>query len=207
MDIKRPGSTVVFWDVDAPATLDRVMHNGADPFSELIPRYDLVLTYGGGDPVVDAYMSLGARACIPVYNALDPATHYPVRPEPRFSCDLGFMGTGFRTGGESENFLRTASMAPDMKFILGGSGWSGKPMSGNIEYIGHVSTNDHNAFNCSARAVLNINRASMARIRYSPTASLKRPAPVPASLLTVGRGIELFLNLVWKFSRPRTAMK
>src|SRR4051812_12122673 len=81
----------VFWDVDAPATLARVEGDRADPFRELIPEYDLVLTYGGGDPVVSRYTALGARACIPVYNALDPATHHPVPGEPRFEADLSFL--------------------------------------------------------------------------------------------------------------------
>src|SRR3954463_16744887 len=50
LDLQRPDTGVVFWDVDAPATLDRVQGNPADPFRALIPRYDLVLTYGGGGP-------------------------------------------------------------------------------------------------------------------------------------------------------------
>ena len=76
--LQAPETMVVFWDVDAPATLDRVQHDLADPFRALIPRYDMVFTYGGGDPVVAAYTALGARACVPVYNALDPSTHHPV---------------------------------------------------------------------------------------------------------------------------------
>src|SRR4051794_19795856 len=60
LDLKRPGNVVVFWDVDAPATLDRVHSDPGDPFARLIPRYDAVLTYGGGDPVVRAYQGLGA---------------------------------------------------------------------------------------------------------------------------------------------------
>jgi len=78
LDIKEPHTITVFWDVDAPATLDRVKANAADPFADLIPAYDLILTYGGGDPVVRAYKALGARTCVPVYNALDPDTHHPV---------------------------------------------------------------------------------------------------------------------------------
>ena len=39
---------VVFWDVDAPATLERVENDPDDPFRKLIPRYDFILTYGGG---------------------------------------------------------------------------------------------------------------------------------------------------------------
>src|SRR4029079_619185 len=71
LDLQTPETLVVFWDVDAPATLDRVQKNPADPFRKLVPRYDLVFTYGGGDPVIKAYTAIGARECIPIYNALD----------------------------------------------------------------------------------------------------------------------------------------
>ena len=40
------------------------------------------MTYGGGHPVVSRYEAFGARACHPIYNALDPDTHHPVRAGP-----------------------------------------------------------------------------------------------------------------------------
>src|SRR6185312_7052306 len=92
LSLRRPGNLVVFWDVDAPATLERIGRNPLDPFRALIPRYDLVFTYGGGKPVVDEYCSHGARACVPIYNALDSLTHYPVPRNPRFESLLGFLG-------------------------------------------------------------------------------------------------------------------
>jgi spore maturation protein CgeB len=79
-------ATAIYWDVDAPATLDRLAQNPGDPLASLIPQYDMVLTYGGGDPVVRGYSAIGARLCVPVYNALDPATHHPAaRRGPRLS--------------------------------------------------------------------------------------------------------------------------
>ena len=81
--LQAPGTLVVFWDVDAPATLDRMQARlPRDPFRALVPRYDLVLTYGGGEPVRRAYDALGARDCVPIYNALDPRTHLPVGARP-----------------------------------------------------------------------------------------------------------------------------
>src|SRR6185437_6152585 len=120
LGLKGPGTAVIFWDVDAPATLDRVGENPEDPFRPLIPQYDLVFTYGGGDPVVRAYEALGARACVPIYNALDPATHHPVLPEARFEADLGFLGNRLpdREARVEEFFLRAASQLPDRKFLL-----------------------------------------------------------------------------------------
>jgi spore maturation protein CgeB len=98
LKLKLQGKNVIFWDVDAPATLDRVNYSDNDYFKELIPQYDLILTYGGGNPVVNAYKELGARACYPIYNALDPTTHHPVPKEERFEADLAFLGNRLPTG-------------------------------------------------------------------------------------------------------------
>src|SRR5690606_11449664 len=68
---RRPGQMVLFWDVDAPATLDRIAQDPNDPMRFLIPGYDMILTYGGGPRVVAAYAALGARRCVPIYNAVD----------------------------------------------------------------------------------------------------------------------------------------
>jgi spore maturation protein CgeB len=192
-----PGSTVAFWDVDAPATLDRLAANPNDPFAELVPRYDVVFTYGGGDPVVNAYKANGARECIPVYNALDPATHRPEPADSRFQADLSFLGNRLpdREARVEEFFLRAAEHAPDCTFLLGGNGWSDKPMPENVRYVGHVYTGDHNAFNCTPRAVLNVSRDSMARYGYSPATRVFEAAGAGACLITdAWEGIELFLE-------------
>jgi spore maturation protein CgeB len=186
---------VVFWDVDAPATLERVHSNPADAFAALIPRYDMVLTYGGGDPVVRAYRALGARECVPIYNALDPSTHFPVAPDPRFEGDLGFLGNRLpdREARVEEFFLRAASLSKGT-FVLGGSGWEDKAMPGNVRYVGHVYTRDHNAFNCTPRAVLNISRDSMARFGFSPATRVFEAAGAGACIITdAWEGIEHFL--------------
>ena len=197
LELQGPRTRVAFWDVDAPATLDRLQQNPADPFIPLVPRYDLILTYGGGDPVVEAYRARGARLCVPIYNALDPHTHFRVAPEPRFTADLGFLGNRLpdREARVEEFFLKAASLAPQHRFLLGGSGWETKPMPGNVLYAGHVYTRDHNAFNCSARSVLNINRASMARYGFSPPTRVFEAAGAGACLITdAWEGIEMFLE-------------
>ncbi len=192
-----PQRLVAFWDVDAPATLDRVQTNPQDPFRRLIPQYDLVFTYGGGDPVVDAYTALGARACHPIYNALDETTHYPVEPDARFAADCGFLGNRLpdREARVEEFFLQPAASLPGKQFVLGGSGWGDKPMPPNVRYVGHVYTRDHNAFNCTAQTVLNINRSSMARYGFSPATRVFEAAGAGACLITdAWEGIELFLE-------------
>lgn len=197
LDLQGPATRVVFWDVDAPATLDRVHGDAADPFRPLIPRYDLVLTYGGGEPVRQAYLGLGARDCVPIYNALDPATHHPVPPEPRFECDLAFLGNRLpdREARVEEFFLRAAAQLPDRRMLLGGSGWGDKPLPANVQYLGHVYTADHNAFNCTPRAVLNVSRESMARYGFSPATRVFEAAGAAACLITdAWAGLETFFE-------------
>jgi spore maturation protein CgeB len=197
LEHQKPGTLVVFWDVDAPATLDRIESDPADPFRTLIPRYDLVLTYGGGDPVVQAYEGFGARRCVPVYNALDPSTHFRVAPDPRFAGELGFLGNRLpdREARVEEFFLAAARALPNKTFVLGGSGWGDKALPPNVRYVGHVYTRDHNAFNCSPMGVLNVNRESMARYGFSPPTRVFEAAGAGACLMTdYWEGIELFLE-------------
>ena len=186
LKLKRMNNSIIFWDVDAPATLDRVNNSDDDYFRELIPQYDLILTYGGGDPVVHAYKKLGAKNCFPVYNALDPSTHHPVPTESRFGADLTFLGNRLpdREKRVEEFFLDVAARMPEHHFILGGNGWHDKPMTANIDYIGHVYTKDHNALNCSPRAVLNISRDSMAKYGFSPATRVFEAAGAGACIIT-----------------------
>jgi len=191
------GPLCAFWDVDAPATLDRVRGNAGDPFGTLIPRYDLVLTYGGGDPVVCAYRELGARECVPIYNALDPETHFPVVAEERFQCDLAFLGNRLpdREARVEEFFFRAVGMSPEQRFLFGGSGWGDKALPPNLRYLDHVYTRDHNALNCSAKTVLNVSRESMARYGFSPATRVFEAAGAGACLITdAWEGIEEFLE-------------
>ncbi|HTF64965.1 MAG TPA: glycosyltransferase [Edaphobacter sp.] len=195
--LKGPSNLVVFWDVDAPATLERVRRNARDPFSALIPDYDLVFTYGGGAPVVQAYEALGAKRCMPIYNALDPGTHYPVVPDQRFAGDLGFLGNRLpdRESRVEEFFLKPAALLPGRRFLLGGAGWSDKPKSPNVRYFDHVYTADHNAFNSTPLAVINISRDSMAQCGFSPATRVFEAAGAGACIITdAWQGIETFFE-------------
>ena len=195
--LKRPGTLVAFWDVDAPATLDRLGRDPGDPFAALVPRYDLVLTYGGGDPVVRGYRALGARRCVPVYNALDPDTHHPVPGDPRFEADLSFLGNRLpdREQRVAEFFVRAAKEAREARFLLGGAGWGGLALPPNVRWVDHVYTRDHNAFHGTPRLALNVSRESMARYGFSPATRVFEAAGAAGCIVTdAWEGIELFLE-------------
>ena len=198
LDLQSPECLVFFWDVDAPATLERMQNDPNDSFRALVPEYDMILTYGGGTPVVEAYEALGARRCVPVYNALDPTTHHPVSSDPRFDGDLGFLGNRMpdREMRVWEFFFHPARQLQDRRFLIGGNGWETNVLeSGNVTYLGHVYTRDHNAFNCTPLSVLNITRESMVRYGYSPPTRVFEAAGAGACLITdAWEGIEMFLE-------------
>ena len=193
----RPGALKLYWDVDAAATLDEMRGDASHPVLRALPDLDMVLTYGGGPPVVNAYTGFGAARCEPIYNALDPETHFPTQPDARFSADLGLLANRLpdREARIEEFFLKPAADLVGYSFLLGGNGWHDKGMSPNVRAIGHVGTVDHNAFNCTPRAVLNVARDSMAHIGFSPATRVFEAAGAAACLITdAWEGIEQFLT-------------
>lgn len=197
LELQAPDRAVIFWDVDAPATLERLRDNDDEPFRKLVPEYDLVLTYGGGEPVVKAYHDFGAQKCVPIYNAFDPDTHFPVAREPRFEGILGFVGNRLpdREQRVIDFFHSAARQFPEERFLLAGSGWDPRDLPPNVEYVGHLYTRDHNAFNVTPRAVLNVLREGMARFGFSPATRVFEAAGSGACLITDRwEGIELFLK-------------
>lgn len=186
LELKRPGRMVAFWDVDAPATLGRIAADPEDPFRRLVPDYDVILVYGGGAPVVAAYERHGAKRCVPIYNALDPETHFPVPPDRRFAATLGLLANRLpdREARIEEFFLRPAAQRSEASFLLGGNGWDDKPMPANVCRIGHVYTHEHNAFNATPLAVLNVNRSSMADIGWSPPTRIFEAAGAGACIIS-----------------------
>ena len=189
--------TRIFWDVDAPATLGALEDDPENPLRELVPAYEMVFTYGGGQPVIDRYLALGARSCTPVYNALDPETHHPEPPRPELACDLAFLGNRLpdREARVEEFFFRAVEARPQRTFLLGGNGWDDRVAGlGNVRYLGHVPPGDHNALNRSALAVLNVSRESMAANGWSPATRVFEAAGAGACLVTdEWQGVEDFL--------------
>jgi spore maturation protein CgeB len=185
----RSGGTIrtAFLDVDAPATLGRIAADPADPFRAHVARYDHVFTYGGGPPVQQAYARWGAKACTPIYNALDPEEHRPSERRSTPEYDLLFMGNRLpdREARVDEFFFRAAALAPGHRFLLGGEGWGDRAgIPPNVTSLGHVPTARHNEVNASARLVLNVHRESMVENGWSPATRMFEAAGAAACQVT-----------------------
>ena len=134
---------------------------------------------------------------MPIYNALDLSTHVPVPRDPRFTCDLAFLANRLpdREARVEEFFLRAAALAPDRALLIGGNGWHDRPMPENVRAIGHVGAAEHNAFNATPLAVLNVARDSMAAVGFSPATRVFEAAGAAACLITdYWEGIPMFLE-------------
>jgi spore maturation protein CgeB len=197
MNAAMPDAIRIFWDVDAAATVAELRGDPDHPLHAALPELDAVLTYGGGPQIIAAYKSLGARDCRPIYNALDPETHHPVLPDDKFRCDLAFLANRLpdREHRVEDFFLSAAEQLPERSFLLGGAGWEDKRKSANVRYIGHVPTRDHNVFNATPLAVLNVARDSMASLGYSPATRVFEAAGAAACIVTdAWEGVEIFLK-------------
>ncbi len=200
LDLQSAVTRVAFWDVDAPQTLAAAFAESTSAtgtFRALIPRYDIILLYGGGPPVQQAYSRLGSARTHLVYNAVDPDEYFPVRPSPTRACDLLFMGNRMpdREARVHQLFFAAAEMAPELAFVLGGNGWADCPLPSNVRWIGHVPTGQHRDWNCAARMVLNINRADMAATGYSPPTRVFEAAGCGSCLITdAWAGVETFFE-------------
>src|SRR3954447_1639474 len=194
---RRSDGICVYWDVDAPATLNAVASHPEHHLRKAIPQFDMVLTYGGGEPVIKGYEGFGANMCVPVYNALDPSTHFPVPKRSDLDCDLSFLGNRLpdREARVEEFFLKAASSLTNHRFLLGGSGWGDKSIPCNVSSLGHVRTTDHNVFFSSGLATMNINRDSMAQYGFSPPTRVFEAVGCGACFITdQWLGIEQFLE-------------
>lgn len=192
-----PGSLSVYWDMAAPRTLERLRARPHDPLGIQLPSYDLVLTRGGGETVVEGFERFGARLCFPVYNACDPAAHFPVRADPYYDATAVLLANRApeRERRVHEFFFQVAVALPTGRFILGGCGWEDLRMPVNVDYLGHVYASDHNAAHCSARAVLHVSRPAEVDAGYCPAAGIFEAAGAGACVITDSApGIDSFFE-------------
>jgi spore maturation protein CgeB len=134
---------------------------------------------------------------VPIYNALDPATHFAVPSHPRFLSDLSLLANRLpdREQRVDEFFVKPAAALPGARFVLGGTGWDDKALPSNVRRLGHVYARDHNAFNSSAKMVLNVARDSMMQSGFSPATRIFEAAGAGSCIVTdAWRGIEEFLE-------------
>jgi spore maturation protein CgeB len=162
-----------FYDIDTPVTLAG-LDQGLEYLSPaMIPRFDLYLSFSGGPVpgmIEDAYGSPMARV---LYCSADPDLYRPHPVKQHWS--LGYLGTysDDRQPSLERLLLAPAKMLADHQFVVAGSRYPEHLVwPDNVSRIEHLSQHQHPPFYSRQRFTLNLTRADMRSLGFSPSVRL-----------------------------------
>jgi spore maturation protein CgeB len=190
-----PGPLHVFYDLDTPVTLAALdqhgvaVPNGARYLrSEMVPEFDLYLSFTGGAVLDELRDRWGARRVAPLYGSVDPDVHRPVVDPPEdLRCALGYLGTyaADRQAALQKLLVEPARRRPDLRFSVIGSLYPDDlEWPDNVVRRWHLDPAEHAAFYSASRLSLNVTRASMARHGFAPSGRLFEAAACGSPLLS-----------------------
>ncbi len=165
---------VAFYDIDTPVTLASLA-KGDCPYinPELVVGFDLYLSFTGGRALQVLERRYGARATRVLYCSVDPDRHTPIAAEPVW--DMGYLGTysADRQPALEELMCGPARRCPKEFFAVAGPLYPANiSWPANVERIEHVGPDRHAWFYSRQRFTLNVTRADMIRMGYSPSVRL-----------------------------------
>jgi spore maturation protein CgeB len=164
-----------FYDIDTPVTLAALAAGPCEYLApELIPGFDLYLSFTGGPTLRELEREWGAHRALPLYCSADPEE---CRAEPNGppEWDLGYLGTfsADRQPVLERLLCDPARSWPAGRFVVAGSlypGGIGWPA--NCARIDHLPPAEHPRFYAAQRFTLNVTRAEMVRRGFSPSVRL-----------------------------------
>jgi spore maturation protein CgeB len=171
---KHAQGVTAFYDIDTPVTLAALTKGTCDYLAaDLIPGYDLYLSFTGG-PTLDMLMKrYGSPAARALYCSVDETAYAPTGIAPRY--DLGYLGTYSpdRQPTLERLLIEPARRAPHLSFIVGGPQYPADiDWPANVTRLDHVPPDAHPDFYNACRFTLNVTRADMIRAGYSPSVRL-----------------------------------
>jgi spore maturation protein CgeB len=191
---------VAFYDIDTPITLARLRAHGATEYlrAEHIPLYSAYMSFTGGPALRELETAFGSPMARPLYCSVDPASYFPVAPDPRFEAELSYLGTyaADRQPKLMQLLNASASALPSKHFLVGGPMYPHDTVwAPNVRTLWHVPPAEHAAFYSSAHWTLNLTRDEMVRAGYSPSVRLFEASACGAAILSdPWEGMECFLT-------------
>jgi spore maturation protein CgeB len=186
-----------FYDIDTPVTLAQLEQGKSEYLThELIPRYQLYLSFTGGPTLERLEQQYGSPRAYPLYCSVDPSLYYPEASEPKW--DLGYMGTYSRDRQPPlERLLLEPARQSSQRFVVAGPqypeeiGWPP-----NVARIEHLPPVDHRGFYNAQRFTLNITRSDMIQAGYAPSVRLFEAAACGTPIISdYWQGLETFFAL------------
>lgn len=198
--VKTARGVTAFYDIDTPVTLAKLARNDTEYLSpDLIPRFDLYLSFTGGTTLERLEKRYGAQRARPLYCSVDPALYFPQTN--RLRWDLGYMGTYSpdRQPGVEELLLEPAQCLGQKRFVVAGPGYPESTVwPANLERIDHLPPSEHAAFYNGQSFTLNITRDDMKEAGYAPSVRLFEAAACGTPIVSDRwEGLETF----FKFDR------
>ena len=172
----RARASTAFYDIDTPVTLAELARGDARYLApELIPRFDLYLSFTGGPTLRRLERELrraGWRA--PLYCSVDPE-RLPAASTSPPRWDLGYLGTysADRQPTLERLLLEPARALPERRFVVAGPQYPDDvDWPANVERIEHLPPAEHRGFYAAQRFTLNVTRADMVAAGWSPSVRL-----------------------------------
>ncbi len=163
-----------FYDIDTPVTLAKLAAGERAYISpELIPQFDLYLSFTGGPTLRFIESRYSARAARALYCSVDTEVYRPVSR--RCHWDLGYLGT---YSNDRQPSLDCLLLEPARQWKEGRFAVVGPMYPKIIEWPRnvfreiHLAPREHPAFYAEQRFTLNITRAAMKQAGYSPSVRL-----------------------------------
>jgi spore maturation protein CgeB len=167
-------SVTAFYDIDTPVTLAKLERGDHEYLSpEIIPGYDLYLSFTGGPTLDHLERHYGSPAARPLFCSVDPELYLPLDLPKRW--DLSYLGTysADRQPTLDRLLIEPARRMPHARFVVAGPQYpSDIDWPDNVERIDHLPPADHAAFYSASRFTLNVTRDDMIRAGWSPSVRL-----------------------------------
>jgi spore maturation protein CgeB len=184
--VETANGVTAFYDIDTPVTLAKIENKDFEYLHpDLIPRYDLYLSFTGGPTLKRLEEQYGSPMARPFYCSFDPELYFPEEQEIKW--DLGYLGT-YSTDRQPplENLmLQAAEQLTEAKFVVAGPQYPDDiHWPGNVERIEHLPPSEHRIFYNSQRFTLNITREDMIRAGYSPSVRLFEAAACKTPIIS-----------------------
>lgn len=171
---REANGVTAFYDIDTPVTLAALQRGDCDYLSpELIPGFDLYLSFTGGpmlDRIERQYGSPAARA---LYCSVDTTAYRPTGTAKKW--DLSYLGTYSpdRQPTLERLLIDVARACPTRRFAVAGPQYPAEiDWPTNVERIDHLPPADHATFYSASRFTLNVTRADMIAAGWSPSVRL-----------------------------------
>ena len=191
-----PGTTA-FYDIDTPVTLAKLDRGDFEYISpELIPGYDVYLSFTGGPTLRRIEQRYGSPDARPLYCSVDAEKYQPLDVPSRW--DLSYLGTYSDDRQPTvEKLLNAVARAlPHRRFCVAGPQYPADiKWPENVERVDHVPPADHPTFFAASRFTLNVTRADMIRAGWSPSVRLFEAAACGTPIISdIWEGLDQLLE-------------